>query len=168
MNKTDFLKDGWCRFDFDPQLMHWVEQVLPHARETLSDHRNQQWKRCGGTWFAGVNVLENNSDGSIADSDMLKGRAIDFIRQQLEIKQINWDRAQISVCYEGYPQPMASESEAAFQYRVERDAAHVDGLLAEGAERRRHLREIHGFILGIPLVDFSSAASPFVVWQGSH
>ena len=49
-----------------------------------------------------------------------------------------------------------------------RDAAHVDGLLPEGPERRRHLREYHGFILGIPMVEFDAAAAPFVVWQGSQ
>jgi hypothetical protein len=63
---------------------------------------------------------------------------------------------------------MDSESEAAFVYRRDRDAAHVDGLLPEGPNRRRHLREYHGFILGIPLVEYSKAASPLVVWQGSH
>jgi hypothetical protein len=62
---------------------------------------------------------------------------------------------------------MVSESEGAFRYRVTRDAAHVDGVLAEGPLKRRHLREMHSFILGIPLVEAVNA-SPFVVWEGSH
>ena len=41
-------------------------------------------------------------------------------------------------------------------------------LLREGPDMRRHLREHHGFILGMPLVDYSSDASPLVVWEGSH
>jgi hypothetical protein len=42
----------------------------------------------------------------------------------------------------------------------------VDGLLPEGPERRRFLREPHAFILGLPLnaVD----AAPLTVWPGSH
>jgi hypothetical protein len=63
---------------------------------------------------------------------------------------------------------MASESEAVFRYRVRRDAAHVDGLRREGVDRRRHLREHHGFILGVPLAEAGPGASPFVVWEGSH
>ena len=38
----------------------------------------------------------------------------------------------------------------------------------EGGARRRFLREHHGFILGIPLVEFDAEASPFVVWESSH
>lgn len=57
-------------------------------------------------------------------------------------------------------------TEAAFRYLANRDAAHLDGLLPEGPRKRRHLRETHGFVLGLPLSDV--AASPLVVWPGSH
>jgi hypothetical protein len=63
---------------------------------------------------------------------------------------------------------MPSESDAAFRYRRDRDAAHVDGLLPEGPHRRRHLREHHAFILGIPMVVSPPGASAFVIWEGSH
>jgi len=63
---------------------------------------------------------------------------------------------------------MESESNAAFNYRLNRDAAHVDGLLPEGPQRQRHLREHHAFILGIPLTEADKNASPLVVWEGSH
>jgi len=91
-----------------------------------------------------------------------------FARQLVGACAFEWDRAQVSVCYPRYPLPMESEPAAAFRYRRDRDAAHVDGLLPEGADRRRHLREHHAFILGIPMVDVSANASPFVVWEGSH
>jgi len=55
-----------------------------------------------------------------------------------------------------------------FGFRRDRDAAHVDGLLPEGPKRRRHLREAHGFVLGLPLNATSAQASPMVVWEGSH
>ena len=79
-----------------------------------------------------------------------------------------WDRAQVSVCWPGYPQRGDGEGDASFAYRRNRDAAHVDGLLPVGPERRRFLREHHRFILGLPVGPADAAASPFVVWEGSH
>jgi hypothetical protein len=168
MSKSQFFEKGWCRFQFDEMLMQWINHALPCARETVAAEENEQWLRCGGTWFAGVNLLPNAADGSVCGSDALQGKASDFIRQALGLDKFDWDRAQLSVCYPGYPQPMPGETEAAYAYRRDRDAAHVDGFLAEGPDRRRHLREYHGFILGIPMVEFNAGASPFVVWEGSH
>ncbi len=168
MDSETFYIQGWCRFKHDSALEKWVEDALPSARETVRADVFSRWLRCGGTWFAGVNALPNDSSGAVAGSKPLGGAAIEFIHKSLGLSGFDWDKAQISVCYPGYPQPMESESPAAFQYRRDRDAAHVDGLLPEGADRRRHLRVFHGFILGIPMVEFSLDASPFVVWEGSH
>jgi hypothetical protein len=168
MNKSQFFEEGWCRFKFDKKLMHWVNHALSAARESVSAGQNRQWLRCGGTWFAGVNALPNTADAALNGGDALAGNVIDFIHNSLGLKDIHWDQAQVSVCYPAYPQPMPGETEAAFAYRRDRDAAHVDGLLPEGINRRRHLREFHGFILGIPMVEFGIGASPFVIWEGSH
>lgn len=168
MNKSQFFDKSWCRFKYDETLMQWISRALPCARETVAAEKNAQWLRCGGTWFAGVNLLPNAADGSVCGSDAFQGKACEFIRQALGLDNFDWDRAQLSVCYPGYPQPMPGETEAAYAYRRDRDAAHVDGFLAEGPDRRRHLREYHGFILGIPMVEFNAGASPFVVWEGSH
>ena len=168
MNITDFLVKGWCRFNYDARLANWVKYALPFAREAVGKPEYQQWLRCGGTWFAGVNALSNADDGSLAGGSKLECDAVDFIAQELRLPGFAWDAAQVSVCYPGYPQPMTSESTAAFRFRRDRDAAHVDGLLAEGPDRRRYLREYHGFILGIPMVEFEPGASPFVIWEGSH
>jgi len=168
MNKSNFFENGWCQFKYDAILANWVSQVLPYACEAIAAPENSRWLRCGGTWHAGVHVLPNRTDGSVGAGAKLKAQAVGFIRQNLGLGVFEWDRAQVSVCYPGYPQPMDGESETAFLYRRDRDAAHVDGLLPEGPNRRRHLREHHGFILGIPMVEYAIAASPFVVWQGSH
>jgi hypothetical protein len=93
--------------------------------------------------------------------------AADFIRDELQLS-LPLHRAQVSVCYPGYPQPSAEETEAAYRFRRNRDAAHVDGLLAEGPEKRRHLKEPHAYILGLPLTAQSDDASPLTVWEGSH
>lgn len=163
-----FFREGWCRFEHDPQLLHWVEAALGPARATLEDPAQAKWLRYGGTWFAGVNALPNDAAGAVGGSGPLDASAVDFIAAELGLEGFAWDAAQVSVCYPGYPQPMAGESPARARFRRERDAAHVDGLLPEGPARRRYLREYHGFILGIPMVDFDAAASPFVVWRGSH
>jgi len=168
MNKSLFFEKGWCCFKYDKMLMRWIKRVLPCARETVTVEQNAKWLRCGGTWFAGVSVLPNAADGSVCASGAIQGEVVDFILNTLGLDGFDWDRAQVSVCYPGYPQSMPGESAAAFAYRRDRDAAHVDGLLPEGPDRRRHLRELHGFIVGIPMVEFDPDASPFVVWEGSH
>ncbi|MFT5220233.1 MAG: hypothetical protein ACI9LO_001659 [Planctomycetota bacterium] len=163
-----FFEQGWCRFEHDPGLGRWVESALEPAGTSLINPAFSHWHRCANTWFAGVNVLANRGDGSLTDGVPLQGQAIDFVDQVLNLQGFDWDAGQVSVCFPGYPRPMDGETVAAANYRRKFDAAHLDGLLPEGDERRRHLREHHGFILGIPLVDFSAEAAPFVVWERSH
>ncbi|MCY3770354.1 MAG: hypothetical protein OXG56_13475 [Gammaproteobacteria bacterium] len=166
--RDDFFRKGWCVLPDDPRLREWVEHCRPYAYATLGHPENRNWFRCGGTWFAGVNALHNDPQGRIHGGPPLTGLAVDFLHRYLDTGGLAWDRAQISICYPGYPKPMDAETPTAFQYRLNRDAAHVDGLLPEGAGRRRFLREHHAFILGIPLVEYGEGASPFVIWEGSH
>ena len=168
MQAETFFEDGWCEFDHDPALADWVTRTLQANRATVTAPENAEWLRCGGTWFAGVNVLPNDVAGKVAGGVPLAGAVVDFIHSELGLTGFDWEPAQISVCYPGYPKPMPSESEAAFRYRQGRDAAHVDGLIPEGPDRQRHLREPHGFLLGIPLVEANEGASPLVIWKGSH
>ena len=166
--KVDFFARGWCQFESDPYLLNWIESALPAAQLMVIEPDNAKWLRCGDTWFAGANILPNASDGSVGSSSALGGYAVNFISQALGLSKFDWDKAQVSICYPGYPQRMAMEKEAAFKFRRDRDAAHVDGFLPEGPNRRRFLREWHGFVLAIPLLDYDNDASPFVVWEGSH
>lgn len=158
---------GWCRFPFDAKLAAWVSHAAGVATELAQNEQNiADWLRCGDTWFAGVNILPNDAHGRLEGGPHLMGDAISFIENQFGAQ--HWDRAQVSIIYPGYPKPMQGESEAAFRFRRDRDAAHVDGLLPVGPERRRHLHEPHAFVLGLPLVETSPDASPMVVWEGSH
>lgn len=158
---------GWCRFGHDAAMRKWADAALPVAQTIASDPRHvSDWLRCGGTWFAGVNILPNDRFGAVASGPALAGEAISFLTSHYGPQ--SWDRAQISVIYPGYPQPMEAESTAAFRFRRDRDAAHVDGLLPVGLAKRRHLHEPHGFVLGLPLNRCDSGASPMVVWEGSH
>ena len=163
-----FFNRGWCLFESDSRLLDWVRGALAPARAAREDPAQANWLRYQGTWFAGVNALDNDVTAAVGASGALRGAAVDFIAAELGLDGFDWDRAQISICYPGYPQPMPGESPARMRYRRERDAAHVDGLLREGPAQRRHLREHHAFILGIPMVEFDAQASPFVLWEGSH
>src|SRR5512137_2469624 len=131
-----FFRSGWTVFAHDPALAAWVDAALPAARAAIAAPENTKWFRYGGTWFAGVNALPNDARGAVPGGPPLAGAAVDFIREVLGLTAFAWDSAQVSVCYPGYPQPMEGESAATFQYRVNRDAAHVDGVQREGPERR--------------------------------
>ncbi|MEJ6398584.1 hypothetical protein [Yoonia sp. 208BN28-4] len=116
--------------------------------------------RCGGTWRVGVDEVPNAPDGAIS------GVPLTGPWEGLVPLPRQWHYAQLSVVYPGYPKQDKGESDAAHRFRLRRDAAHVDGLLPEGPDKRRHLREPHRFILGLPLN--TATASPLVVWEGSH
>ena len=163
-----FKDVGWLHFKFDPNLLKWVNHALPYAREAVAAPENAAWLRCGGTWFVGVGLLPNDLQGRVENSEPICGEAVSFLEQNYSFAGFELDRAQISVCYPGYPKPSTSESDSAYRYRQNRDAAHIDGLLAIGTNRRRHLKEPHAYVLGIPMTDFCADASPPVIWESSH
>ena len=167
LHTSRLLETGWTRFEFDPDLVAWINVALPLARAAVQSTENAQWLRCDGTWFVGVNALPNNPRGGIGHWPEIPGMAARFV-ETLGLGGFDWDRGQVSVMYPGYPQQGEDEPDSVHRFRLKRDAAHVDGLHPVGPERRRFLYEHHGFVLGIPLVDCSADASPLVVWEGSH
>lgn len=165
--KSDYLTRGWVKFGPDPKLLTWVNATRETALQTTQDPTHiANWLRHDKTWFAGVNALPNDGLGRVPGGVPLAGGGVNFLQDMGLWKPL--DRAQVSVMYPGYPGFDGTESEAAFRYRKNRDAAHVDGLLPEGPDRRRYLREPHSFVLGIPMVETSGQASPMVVWDKSH
>jgi hypothetical protein len=148
------------RLPFDESIAAWAAAARPVAAAAVAESA-EPW-RCGGTWFAGVDALPNAPDGSVGGVALPPA-----VLQALPWRPAGWHRAQLSTLRPGYPQPGAGEGDAAFRYRLTRDAAHVDGLLPVGPARRRHLCEPHGFILGLPLTAADSGAAPLVVWEGS-
>jgi hypothetical protein len=108
----------------------------------------------------GLDLLPNALDGSVA------GVAFPWAAVGLAPEPLH--RGQLSAVYPDYPRPSPDETEAAFRFRRNRDAAHLDGLLAIGAGKRRMIKEPHGWILGLPLTGCSPDAAPLVVWEGSH
>lgn len=145
----------------------WADHARPEALAATQDPANRHWLRCGGTWFVGVDALPNDEAGRLEGGPPLEGAVMNLLRSMPGL-DLPLHRAQVSVCYPGYPRPSPQESEAAFRFRRDRDAAHVDGLVAEGPAKRRFLREPHAYILGITLTAQSPDAAPLVAWEGSH
>lgn len=167
MNGHGFQMQGFRLFAFDPAIAAWADHAANVSRRIVADPANDRWYRHGRTWFAGVNILPNDARGTVDGGPPLSGAVLDHVATGLGLAGIALDRAQVSVCHPGYPQPSAEESEAAFRYRRDRCAAHVDGIL-KGADGRRRPGEPHGFVLGVPLTVSAREASPLVVWEGSH
>ena len=158
----DFERDGWCIVQHSAAVLDWAHAAYSHALIATQDpDKRREWLRHNGTWFVGVDALENAGDGSISGVPL----PTEGIADQVSLPA-SWHRAQVSVVYEGYPRQSAQDTDVAHRFRVNRCSAHVDGLLGEGDPLERHLREPHDFILGLPLNDVS--ACPLVVWDGSH
>lgn len=161
MDKTSFDRLGWVKLPFNPELAQWVKHTHPIAIQAVKDPKNRvNWLRSQGTWFVGVDVL--------SDATPRSGPALKAAHYAMGHTEIDWGMGQISVCYKGYPKQDKNETAGMFNYRRNRDFAHLDGLKAVGPDRRRMMDEFHGFILGIPLNETPAAAAPFVIWEGSH
>lgn len=158
---------GYSSFSHDERTAAWSEHAASAAAAILSDPGHDKWWRHRRTWFVGVDALPNDNAGRLPGGPPLAGGVIDFVREQLGFRS-PWHKGQLSVCFPGYPRRDPNESEAQHRFRLQRDAAHVDGLHGEGPQRRRHFREPHQFILGIPLNATSMEDSPLVVWEGSQ
>lgn len=164
---ADYFEKGWARWPVDAALQAWLDHATPLALAAASDPQMRaEWLQCEGTWFVGVDALPNSSDGAVPGSGPLAGAA--YVTARALHGDLPLHRAQVSIMHPGYPRPREGEGESAFRYRRDRDAAHVDGLLPIGPSRRRMLRERHAYILGLPMTDCDTKASPLVIWEGSH
>jgi hypothetical protein len=164
---AELLEKGWALFPAERAVRDWTTEARAAALVRMADPAERaQWLQCEGTWFVGVDTLPNDAQGRVGASAPLGGSAL--AAAQALYGTLPLHPAQVSVTYPGYPRPRTGETEAAFGYRLKRDAAHVDGLLPVGTARRRMLHERHAFILGLPLTDADAGASPLVVWEGSH
>lgn len=159
----DWPDCGYIRFGWSADTYRWAVAARQVGSRVARDPAmTARWLQCAGTWFVGVDALPSEKDGSI-EGVPLAGPAVERIGPRSDLHP-----AQLSIVYPGYPRPRQGETDAGFRYRLNRDAAHMDGLLAEGAPKRRYLRERHDWILGLPLTESSPGASPLVVWPGSH
>jgi len=160
-------RDGFVCLHRAAETARWAAAARRAALPRVADPAARAaWLRCGQTWFAGGDLLPNGADGAVGGVPLAGPRPA--LLAALGRAPAAWHAAQVSVVYPGYPRPREGESEGAARYRMRRDAAHVDGLLPEGPGRRRHLREPHAFVLGLPLSQAPAEAAPLVAWAGSH
>lgn len=167
MNSTQFFEKGWIVFPPEPCVSTWVETAHSEALHALEDPALAHWYHCERTWFVGLDALSNDAEGRLPGGPALSGTVVTFIKNHCG----GWPvlhRAQISGIFPDYPKPRAGETAAGFRYRLNRDAAHVDGILGKGEPKRRFVEEPHAFILGLPLSQAEAGAAPLVVWEGSH
>ncbi|WP_299285681.1 hypothetical protein [uncultured Tateyamaria sp.] len=153
-------RDGFVVFDAEPSVARWAQAAARVARQIAADPAKQAANlRHGDTWFVGVDALPNDVIGAI-EGVPLRGPWEDHV------PLLHHHAAQLSIIYPGYPQQDPDQSDANHAYRIKRHAAHVDGLLPDGPERRRYAREFHAYILGLPLN--LAPQAPTVIWPGSH
>jgi hypothetical protein len=148
---------GWQLIGPDPAIAAWAKAAHALALQTLAT-RDEAW-RCGGTWLVGVDALPNAVNGDVP------GAALPWEALPLTPEPLH--PAQLSVVKPGYPGRSAAETDAAFTYRRNRDAAHLDGLILQ-PNGARLMAEPHYWVLGIALNACDPDASPLVVWDGSH
>ena len=161
MSSNALPKTGWRVFSHEPGLESWLRAVRPHAEAAVKANLGD-WLRHDGTWFAGVDVLPNDEAGRVAGGPPLVCDAHEAAGP------LPLHAGQVSVTYPGYPGRDPGESDAAHRFRARRDAAHLDGLLPIGPDRRRMIREPHAWILGLPLSPMRRTNAPLVVWEGSQ
>jgi len=157
---TSYLNNGYRIFPYDARVEKWAQAAFGTMQPLAQDPDIRRANlRHGDTWFVGVDALPNDATGRVAGIPLTGA-------WQADVADMPLHRAQVSIIYNGYPKRDQDESLPNHQFRIKRRAAHVDGLLPIGPEKRRFAREFHAYILGIPLTDV--VASPTVVWQGSH
>lgn len=157
------LADGYAVFPPQAGVLRWANEARKRAEKITSDPVHQaNWLRHDKTWFVGVDALDNDPDGSVGGAPLTGPWEPHISRPE------QWHPAQVSAVYQGYPGRDTTDIDAADAFRRNRFSAHLDGLLPVGPDRRRMLKEPHGFILGLPLNAAAPGASPLVVYEGSH
>ena len=74
---ADFARQGWQRFDAEPDVANWAAAALASLRgRALAD------LRLGGTWDVGLEALPNDAAGTVGGVP-LRGRAIAAARAPL-------------------------------------------------------------------------------------
>ncbi|HSF65153.1 MAG TPA: hypothetical protein VLA78_12235 [Paracoccaceae bacterium] len=144
---------GWLRIGPDPAIAAWAAAAHPVAVAALQNAP----RRAGGTWSVGVDALLNGPDGAVG--------GVAFPWGALPLAPVPLHRAQLSTLWPGYPQ--SDGDDAAHRWRLNRDGAHLDGLIA-GPDKRRRIEEPHAWILGLPITACGAGAAPLVIREGSH
>lgn len=152
---------GAMTYPATADTIRWASSARRFAQSISTDpDARTKHLRYQGTWFVGVDALPNDGAGCVGGLPF-KGPWATDLPADLPLHP-----AQLSITYCGYPQQDPEQSAANHRYRIRRSAAHIDGLLPEGPDRRRYAREFHAYVLGVHLDAVPFA--PTVYWAGSH
>ena len=165
---SNLNKNGWSFLNTDHIHYEWIaeakEQLETKFHQKLYDYNDLRY---GSTWFVGANFLDNSSNGNIGTKSMSKF-FFSNISKKFGPNIKYWDKAQVSICWPGYPKKDAKETKKSYDFRIKRFASHIDGIIPFGSKKRRFAKEFHAFILGFPLHNNCLDCAPLVLWEGSH
>ena len=95
----NYEDNGWIKFKYDAKLYDWLKTVSRDVFSEIQNHDNRNnWLRYQGTWFAGVNVLKNNIQGAVVGGLRLDTDSSRWALEKFNVKEIKWDKGQVSVC----------------------------------------------------------------------
>ena len=119
-------------------VSHWAAAARPAAAAAARDPAKAHWLRCGGTWFVGVDALPNDAQGRVGERPAARRCRHGLHPRRTWHFPCRCTARRSRSATPAIRSPRREESEAAFSFRLKRDAAHVDGLLAEGPEQAPH------------------------------
>ena len=69
MKELNKFKDtGWIKFDFDHRVASWAKVANSKITSKLKNKEIfENNLTCQGTWFVGVDALDNNPDGALGE-----------------------------------------------------------------------------------------------------
>lgn len=152
--------EGFVQFGSEPSVVRWAQAARGAVLARLKDPQfHAAQLRHQDTWFVGVDALPNDASGAVSGVPLAAS-------WRGSVPDLPLHAGQVSIIYGGYPRQDPNESDANHRFRQYRCAAHVDGLLPVGPDKRRFAMEHHAYILSLPLNTVTQA--PTVVWRGSH
>lgn len=166
-DRRGFDRDGWLRLPATTESAAWAAAARAEAEATLKTMPADQW-RSGGTWAVGRDLLTNRPTGQLSGGETLPDGWRRLTAELAGLQGLVLHAAQVSTVLRGYPRPSPGEGAAAFRFRRDRAAAHLDGLVPTGPGRVRRLAEPHAIVFGIGLSPGPGAAGALTVWRGSH
>ena len=96
---NDFEHKGWIKFKFDQRVARWANAANSKITSKLKNKEIFENLTCQGTWFVGVDALENDTDGALGEISL--SGPFESLMKHTETRGLH--AAQVSIIFEGYP-----------------------------------------------------------------